>query len=200
MLKFKLTPVLALLSSLLLGVLPTTVFAELDVAVSGDGERMTAKQVTAVITAIDEKTRDITLQGPLGSTVTLKAGDAVTRFDEFAIGDLVQARYVESISGELRAPTEAERRAPWVELDAAGIAEANMAPGAAVGLVVRAVCTIEGMNRATHTVTVKDPRGNFHVIGDVNPMKMEGVALGDTVIITYSQAVALSLEKSAAPQ
>ena len=191
----KLISSLGLLSSLALGALSAAAIAEVEVAMQGDGERAVAKQVTAEIIAIDPKTRDITLQGPLGNTITLNAGPEITRFDEFAKGDMIQATYSESISGELRAPTEAELAEPWVELDAAGIAAENMPPSAGVGLIVRAVCTVEGMNRATGTVTVLDPRGHYHVIPDVPAAKMEGVKLGDTVVITYSQAIALSLEK-----
>lgn len=186
---------LSMAAALLLGTISTTVLAEIEVAISGDGERMIAKQASAQITAIDPKTRDFTVEGPMGSTITLSASDAVTRFDEFAVGDLVKVSYRESISGELRAPTEAELEAPWVELDAAAIAEANLPPAAGVGRIVRAVCTIEGLNRASRTVTVKDPRGRFHIIPDVDPANMAGVKIGDTIIIVYSQAVALSLEK-----
>ena len=189
---------LCLLPALVLATLSTAAVAEVEMAVSGDGERMVAKQISAQITAIDPKTRNITMEGPLGNTITLKASEAVTRFDEFAVGDLVQATYSESLSGELRAPTEAELEAPWVELDGAAIAKENMAPAAGVGIVVRAVCTIEGMNRATGTVTVQDPRGLYHVIPDVDPAKMDGVNIGDTIIINYSKAVELSLEKAAA--
>lgn len=188
---------MGLLSSLALGALSAAATAEVEVAVAGDGERAVVKRVTAEIVAIDRETRDITLQGPLGNTITLSAGPEIQRFDEFAKGDTIHATYSESISGELRAPTEAELAEPWVELDAAGIAAANMPPAAGVGRIVRAVVTVEGMNRATGTVTVKDPRGHFHVIPDVPAARMEGVKLGDTVVITYSQAVALSLEKQA---
>lgn len=145
--------------------------------------------------AIDPETRDITLEGPLGNTITLTAGPEVERFDEFAKGDNVQATYSESISSELRAPTEEELAEPWVELDAAGVAAANMPPAAGVGLIVRAVCTIEGMNRVTGTVTLQDPRGHYHIVPDVPAAKMEGIKLGDTVVITYSEAIALTLEK-----
>ncbi len=192
----KLIPALAIMSTVLLGAAPAVTLAEVEMGASGDGERTVARQISAVITAIDYKTRDITLEGPLGEAITLNVGDGVKRFDEFVKGDLVMATYVESISGELRTPTADEIKNPWVELDAAGIAEAGMPPGAAVGRAIQAVCTIEGMNRATGTVTVKDPKGNFHVIADVNPEKMEGVTLGQTVIITYTRAMALTLEKA----
>lgn len=186
---------LCLLSVLILGAMSSTVTAEIEMTVSGDGERMIVKQISAQITAIDPKTRDITLEGPMGNTITLNAGEEVKRFDEFAVGDLVQASYAESIAGELRAPTETELETPWVELEGAALAEADMPPAAGVGRVIRAVCTIEGLNRATGAVTVQDPRGRYHVIPDVDPTNIEKMKIGDTLIITYSQAVALSLEK-----
>ncbi len=187
--------VIALLSTALLGTLSVTVSAAVEVTTKEEGGRTYTKQITAEIVDIDPETREITLEGPLGNTITLTAGPDVQRFDEFAKGDMITATYSESISGELRTPTEEELAQPWVELDAAGIAAANMPPAAGVGRIIRAVCTIEGMNRATETVTVKDSRGRFHVIADVDPAKMAGVAIGDTIVITYSQAVALSLEK-----
>lgn len=194
----KLVSCSAFLCGLLLGTASFTSMAEVTVAVKGDGERMRAEQVTAEIIAINKETRDITLEGPMGNTITLNAGPDITRFDEFAVGDRVVATYSESIGGELREPTEAELAEPWVELDAAGVAEADMPPAAAAGRIIRAVCTIEGLNRVTGTVTVKDPRGNYHVIPDVDPARMQGVAVGDTVVITYTQAVALALEKAEA--
>jgi hypothetical protein len=51
------------------------------------------------------------------------------------------------------------------------------------------------MNRALGTVTVKDPRGTLHMIGEVEPEKMEGVTLGQTVVLVYTEALAVSLEK-----
>ena len=61
--------------------------------------------------------------------------------------------------------------------------------------IIRAVCTIEGMNRILGTVTIKDPRGKLHVIGDVEPAKMEGVTLGQTIVVVYAEALALTLEQ-----
>ena len=46
-------------------------------------------------------------------------------------------------------------------------------------------------------VRFTDPRGKLHLIGDVEPEKMEGVNLGDTVVVIYREALALSLEHKA---
>jgi hypothetical protein len=191
----KFLPALAIASAALFTALPLTSHAELDVAISGGGERTVAKQISATIVDINYETRDITLEGPLGNHITLNAQDAIERFGEFEKGDYIVASYIESISGDLRAPTEAEMLVPWIELDAAGVAGSDLTPGAAAGQAIQALCTIEGMNRVTRTVTILDPNGSYHVIGDVDPARMEGVTLGQTIIITYTRAMALSLEK-----
>ena len=48
--------------------------------------------------------------------------------------------------------------------------------------MIRAVCTIEGMDRELGTVTIKDSRGKLHLIGGVEPEKMDGVTLGQTIV------------------
>lgn len=191
----KIIQVLALCCATLLGLGSALSLAEIEMEVRGDKERVSAKRISAVITDIDSKTREITLEGPLGNLITIEAGPEITRFEEFSVGDLVVATYVSSISGELRAPTEAELAEPMVVLDAAAVAGQGAEPGAAAGLSVRAICTVEGMNRMAGTVMLQDPEGDFHIIEDVDPENMKGVALGDTIIVTYTQAFALTLEK-----
>ena len=60
--------------------------------------------------------------------------------------------------------------------------------------LIRAVCTIEGMNRLLGTVTLLDANGRAHLIEDVEPEKMSGVELGQTIVVIYREAVALSLD------
>lgn len=191
---------LALSCAALFAAIPAISLAEVEMEARGENERTMTKQVSAEIVSIDPKTRKITLKGQLGNLVTITAGPEIARFDEFAVGDLVVATYVASLSGELRAPTAAELAEPMAVLDASAIADQDMAPAAAAGLAVRAVCTIQDMNPGTRTVVLKDPEGNFHTLEDVDPAKMKGVKIGDTIIVTYTQAFALSLEKSPAKQ
>ena len=162
------------------------------------GERAMALSVEAEIVAIDHTTRELSLRTPMGDVVSMTAGEQVERLDEFKVGDTVVTTYMASIEGDLRKPTEEEKAEPWVELDAAAIAGLEELPGAAVGRVIQAVCTIEGLNRVLGTVTIMDPRGKLHVIGDVEAEKMEGVVLGDTIVITYSEAIAITLERKQA--
>ena len=196
MIRPNLIAILALLSTVALGTVPA--MAQTETQSSSPNERTITKRISAMVTKIDPKTREVTLETPLGNYITLTADPAISRFDEFSVGDFVTATYASSISSELRAPTQEELAQPIVEVAADAVATADMQPGAAVGRAIRAVCTIEGMNRITGTIMLKDPDGDFHIIDDVNPEKMEGVALGDTIIINFTEAFALSLEKQPA--
>ncbi len=165
---------------------------------AGDGPnvRAAAIQVAALIVDIDRETRELTLQTPHGDYVTVTASEEIQRLDDFAVGDAIVATYMTSLAGEVREPTAEERANPWQELDAAAIADLDMPPGVAGLRVVKAVCTIEGMNRVAGTAMIEDPRGKYHLIGDIPRERFEGRRLGDTVVMIYSEAMALTLEKA----
>ena len=193
----KLLPALAAsLTAAVMTMTATLSQAEIEVTTRSDGERTVARQVSATVAEVDLEGRDITLEGPFGQRITLHVSEDVSRLDEFEVGDVVTASYAASLSGELRDPTPEEIQVPWVEIDAGGVAGADQLPAAAAGMAVKAVCTIEGMNRLTGTVTILDSRGVPHVIGDVDPERMTEVNIGQTIILTYTSAVALSLEKA----
>jgi hypothetical protein len=162
--------------------------------------RVMGVTLEAEVTAIDYETREVSMRGPQGNIVTITAGDHIARLKDIAVGDSIVTTYVAALEGELREPTEEELANPWEVVEGAGIADDNTAPGAIAGRQVRAVCTLEGMNRLLGTITVKDPRGKYHVIGDVEPEKMEGVVLGATLVLVYTEAVAITLEEKPAAQ
>jgi hypothetical protein len=163
------------------------------------GGRAVAMEAEAEITAIDLKTRQVTLRGPGGNTFTLQSQDKAIALEDVKVGDSVVVTYIAAMESELRVPTAEEIAAPWVELDEEAVSEDATHPGIADMRVIRAVVTVEGMNRVSGTVTVKDSRGMVHIIGDVEPEKMEGVKIGETAVIVFAEAIALTLKHQAAP-
>ncbi len=163
------------------------------------GGRAVAMEAEAEITAVDLKTRQVTLRGPGGNTFTLQSQDKAIALEEVKVGDSVVVTYIAAMESELRVPTAEEIAAPWVELDEEAVSEDATHPGIADMRVIRAVVTVEGMNRVSGTVTVKDSRGMVHIIGDVEPEKMEGVKIGETAVIVFAEAIALTLKHQAAP-
>ena len=151
--------------------------------------------IEAEVLTIDHESREISLALPFGYIVMLTAGPEVTRLNEIGVGDRILATYMASLAGEVREPTEEEKKQPWVVITDEVTADRESMPGRAAGVMIRAVCTIEGMNRVTGRAMIKDSMGRYHVIEDIPAERFEGVTLGSTVIITYSQAVAIALEK-----
>ena len=162
------------------------------------GARAMALQAEAVVTAIDLETRQVSLEGPDGDIFTINATENVVKLEDVNIGDRLVVTYLAALETELRAPTAEELAEPWVVMEQAGMSDDAAQPGIAGGRVIRAVVTIEGMNRELGVVTIKDSNGKLHIIGDVEPEKMEGVSLGQTAVMVYSEALAISLEKKEA--
>lgn len=152
--------------------------------------------VTASVEAINYTNREVTLKGPLGNEVTLVADKRVKRFDEIKVGDLVRADYYVSVAAELRKPTKEEMEHPLELLDAAGKAPPGTSPAAGGLRRFKVVTTIEGLDRPTQTVTVKGPRGHYLTARVADPSRLTQAHIGDNVVITYTEALAISLEKT----
>ncbi len=152
--------------------------------------------VTATIEAIDYDTRVATLKGPLGNWVTFTVDPRVERLKEFKVGDAVTADYFVSIAYELREPTAEEREEPLLILDAVGKASAEDSPAGGAVSQIRAVCTIEGLDRPTETVTLKGPLGRYATVRVADPANLPHLRIGQSVVVTYTEALAISLEKA----
>jgi hypothetical protein len=120
----------------------------------------------------------------------------VKRFDEIKVGDLVRADYYVSVAAELRKPTKEEKEHPIVLLDAAGKAPPGSSPAAGGLRRFKVVTTIEGLDRPTQTVTVKGPQGRYLTARVADPSRLTQARIGDNVVITYTEALAISLEKT----
>lgn len=153
--------------------------------------------LTAEVTAIDPAKREVTLKGPEGNEVTLTVSEAVKRLDEVQVGDSVRADYMVSVAAELRKPTPEEAEHPLVFLDAAGRATTNLPPVGVVARRFKVVTTIEELNLTNQTVTVKGPLGRTLTAAVRNPRLLKQAQVGENIVIVYSEALAISLQKVA---
>lgn len=160
-------------------------------------QRAMAIEVDAQVIAIDAKSRELVLQLPTGQQITTIVAPGVERLDEVDAGDFLVVTYLAALAAELREPTAEELANPWIEDFESEASGVDMTPGGAAVSAVRAVCTIEGMNRLLGTVTILDSRGKAHVIGDVAPERITTLSIGQSAVITFTQAVAVGIEKLA---
>src|SRR5210317_2008537 len=73
-----------------------------------DREKWSLISAQGKVTEINKETRDITLMGSQGELVTITASDAVKRFDEISVGDMVTFEYYTYMKAEFRQPTPEE--------------------------------------------------------------------------------------------
>ena len=175
------------------------------VAFAGTEERIKTKElvdsvlIKAEVVEINYETREVTLAGPMGNVATLEASEDVERFSEIEVGDFVAAKYMTYTLAEFREPTEEEMENPLVILAESGKATMEEAPGGAMGAEVRAVVSVELIDTENSLVTIKGPRGNYLTLPVEDEEVLKQVKVGELVVLTYAEAVALSLEKVVAP-
>ena len=160
-----------------------------------DREMWYSEELQGTITALDTESREVTVIGQEGNIVTLIAGDEVERFNELEIGDLIKLEYWIYMMAEFRNPTKEELAEPLVIIAEAGKVDLDLPPGAAIGALVKAVVTVEVVNRPFMDVVVKGPQGNFMTIPVEDPSLIEMLNVGKVVILTYGEAMALYIEK-----
>jgi hypothetical protein len=149
--------------------------------------------VTGTITDIDYSTRELTLQGPQGRIETFVVDKRVQRLNEAKVGDKVTVDYYLGFNAEVRKPTAEEERNPLVVLETASKAGPDADPAAGGVRRIRAVVTIEGLDRRAETVTVKGPQGKYYVARVADPSRLDQVHIGDTIVMTFTEAAAVSL-------
>ena len=108
------------------------------------------------------------------------------------MGDEVTVSYYESLAYEVRKSGEVAPGATIAE--AAGRAEPGDKPGAAGVRAVTVTATIAAIDKQAMTVTLKDADGELTTVKARDPQKLDRVAVGDIVDITYTEAVAVSVE------
>ena len=157
-------------------------------------------QETAVVTlrgvveAIDKEKQTVTLKGP-NRSLTLQVRDP-KKLDAIKVGDPVVGKYYEALAIEVK---KAGTATPGVTTQqATQTSKAGETPAGAVGQQVTLTGTIVAIDKAKHTVTIKGPEGNTETVKARNPKNLEGVNEGDLVELTYTRALAIALDKSAA--
>lgn len=176
--------------------LSINVYAQEDQDIGTSREKWSLVTLQGTVTDIVKETREITLMGSKGDLVTITASDAVERFDEIAIDDVITFDYWTYMMAEFRQPTAEELAEPLVVIAEGGKAPEGVDPAAVVGAIIKAVVTIEVLNRPNMLATVKGPRGNYMTIEMEDKELITQLHIGQVVILTYAEAIVVSLKKA----
>lgn len=177
-----------------------TAFSLASVAWATEAAKMPAGSVSevttlkATVTGIDVPGRVVTLKGAKGNSVTFHVSDDVRNLDKVKVGDVVVAKYYESIAYRVTKPGATGAAA----VDAAAAAAPGQLPAGAIAKSDTVKAKITAIGKHKDSVTLKGPEGNSVTIKVKNPKNLDGVKVGDDVEVTYTEALAVSVEPAAA--
>jgi hypothetical protein len=149
--------------------------------------------VTATVQALDLEKRVVTLKGSKGNIFDLKVGPQAKNLDQVKVGDEVVITYYESVAYRLLKPGEAP--VPTTQTDVVETSKKGAKPSGVAGSQSTLTATIEALDMKAHTATLKGPDGKSVTIKAQDPKNLEAVKVGDEVVITYTEALAISVEK-----
>ena len=168
-------------------------------AVAMDRPSMSTTQtviVTAQVEAINHETREVTLLGPEGKSVSFVASEDARNLKQVEVGDIVVAEYVQTMSIEVFANDGYEPSAG--NLVVAGRSEEGEMPALTAIDATVVTATLEEINLENNTFKLKGPTGVIQEYEAMDPNNLTKVLIGDLVVITYTEAVAISVEKTTA--
>jgi hypothetical protein len=147
---------------------------------------------TSILTveAIDASNRWITLRGPSGGTLTMQVDERVQNLAQVAAGDTVAVAYYESWALTLDRPTESAS------------ASVRTTTGAGMPAVFAArrtnvKATVTSIDAGKPSVTLRGPRGAQEVSVADDPRVLAQLKVGETYDVTYTEHLAMIVEKTA---
>jgi predicted aconitase with swiveling domain len=146
--------------------------------------------LTATVVEIDHKTRTVTLKAADGRTETIVVGEAAKNLDQVQKGDVVVVTYAEALAYEVK------KGGTTSSTTVAAAAKPGETPAGVIARETKVTVTITAIDEKAPTITFKGPTGNTRTIKVKHPEKLKTVKVGDQVELTYTEALALTIEKA----
>ena len=143
----------------------------------------------ATVDAIDQGTRRITLSGDSGNTVTFTVDERVKNLDRIKVGDRVKAAYVETVEIQVR-----DRDGTGGDATTAGNADWERTQDGTIKRQSTVTSIVEKVNRKKGAVALRLPGGRVYSFHVRNPRNLENVKVGDEVVATYREALAVAID------
>jgi hypothetical protein len=147
-----------------------------------------SETVTAVVEAVDQSTRTLTLKLTDGTYETLVAPASVERFDAIKVGDTLTARYYDNIVLRVQKPGEKSVNTA----EGAITKTPGTSPGATAAVQRTITATISAIDMNIPSITFTGPN-NWKYSSRVKDVEMlKQVKVGDKIDITWTEALLVS--------
>lgn len=149
-------------------------------------------ETTATVESVDLAARYVTLKGPEGNTVTVRAGDRIENLDKVKPGDRVDIMYYRAVAVDVVA-NAGDASPPELQ------SSSSTTPGSAPGSVTRertSTVKILVVDPYKKAIAFRDPEGHWREVSVEAPGLrhfLDELKEGDTVRVTFTDALAVSL-------
>jgi hypothetical protein len=145
----------------------------------------------ATVEKVDKEKREVVLKSGDGTMVTIKAPETVRNFDQIKTGDVVTAKYTQSIALAVRKSDEPPSATGRQAITRAPLGEK---PGAQSTTTMQINATIEKINRDKRELTLMGPEGNTKTVKVPEDVKrFDELKMGDQVVITATESIAIDV-------
>jgi len=151
--------------------------------------------LSAQIVALDKENRLVTLKGPQGNERTIQVGDAVQRLDEFEVGDIVVAEYIQELSLQVVAAREGTKPGQGA-IAVLGRASEAESPGMVAAETSVSTAQVMEIDLENNTFKLDWGDGDVQQYVARDPENLKKAKPGDFVIATYTEALALQLQQA----
>lgn len=149
--------------------------------------------IKATVAAIDPEKRTVTLRDERGNVRDFKFGKEAVNLPQVRVGDIVTMKYHESIAVEVIKPGSASASGEKTTIVRAKPGEM---PGGVVTRQTATTATVKGIDKGAGTLSLMRPDGKTVEIKVPEPANLDKVKVGDELMITYTEADAISVERA----
>lgn len=151
---------------------------------------VTEAEAVLELVSLDRATRVATFRGPTGATLAFTVPPEAQNLDRVKPGDLFKMRYVEALALALHKGGTATAS----DIQAVKLAPKGGTPGGTIVNTKEVAVLVKGIDRGSRTLAVQGLAGNPFALKVADEVRsFDEIAVGDTIRVTYTEAVALEM-------
>jgi hypothetical protein len=148
--------------------------------------------LTATVVAVDMKKRIVTLKDSGGDVRDFKVGKEAVNLPQVKTGDIVTIKFLESVAVEVIKPGTAAGAGTATTIVRAKPGEM---PGGMITRQRSLTATVKEIDKDGGTISLMGPNGKTVKVNVVDPANLDKVSVGDELLITFTEAEAISVER-----
>lgn len=149
--------------------------------------------MTATVVDIDLKKRIVTLENQEGEVRDFQVGEEAVNLPQVKVGDVVMIKFFESVAVEVVKPGKATAAGENTTIVRAKPGEM---PGGMVTHQTAIMAFVKAIDKQAGTISLTGPAGKTVKVKVEDPANLEKVKVGDELMITFTEARAISVERT----